>query len=162
MDVRSTLHFLDLATGAEISSINALVSDTFSGYFLPGNATFVFQSDDMRIRAADIVTAQLVYTGEDFMYIVQDWIFCEERNTLAVINSSQTILFAMNGTIEPIAKVPKFCGFSDDGSSFYVLTDNVLGELPYRDLDDLLQMARETLNGAQLSAENRIKYYVDE
>jgi|GEM_PF-1631417 len=156
------IHFLDLATGEEISSINALVSFAFSGYFLPGNATFVFQSDDMRIRAVDLASFQLVYTGDDFMYFVQDWIFCEERNTLAVINSSETILFAINGTIEPIAKVPKFCGFSDDGSSFYVLTDNVLGELPYRDLDALLQMAQEVLNGAQLSAENRIKYYVDE
>lgn len=156
------VYILDLASGKETAAINALVSDIFSGYFLPGNATFVFQSDDTRIRAADIMSSSLVYTGDEFQYIIDTWVFCEKCNTLAAGNSDESILFGINGSIEPIAKIPYFCGFSPNGENLYVLSNETLGKLPYRDLDDLLEMAREEVNGAQLSHENRIKYYVDE
>ena len=157
------IHIVDLVSGHTLSYIDAIAEGTFTGCFIKDDSVLVFQSDDGRIRAADVTTGELLFSGEKVLYFITDWIRCPERKTLAVISDNgDAILLSTDETIQPIAYLRGFCGFLDRGEGLVVLHNNQIGWFPYRDLKDLLLFADDVLKGETLSEANRVKYYIDD
>ncbi len=156
------VRIVDLKSGKIISTIETAIEDIFSGCFIEKGSVLIFQNDDHRVRAANVDTGRLIYTGEDEICEVEKWALCPKREVLAAVSVDKALLFGIRDGIHPLAEVPGFTSFSSDGSSVYVIDYEMLYRFPYRELGDLVRIAKEELGGRELSEESRIKYYLDE
>jgi len=155
------IHIIDLKSGKTISRIAGAGTDVFSGYFINHDTTFVFQSNDYRIRAASVDSGRLIYTGEDELGEANRWSYDSERKILAVISYANALLLNVDDGIYPTAEVPYFLAFSQDSKYVYVYDSYTLARFPNRDLKDLYQIAGDLLGDRTLSEENRMKFYID-
>lgn len=155
------IHIVDLESGKTISLIVGMNNNIFSGYFIDADQTFVFHSDDYRIRAANVKSGELVYTGNELINKISQWEFNSDRNLLTALSNIEAIVFSVEEGIYPVAIVPYFVGFDKDAKYVYCMDPFDFGRFPYRELKDLYQMAEDVLGGKPLSEENRIKYYID-
>lgn len=155
------IHIVDLESGKTISLIVGMNNNIFSGYFIDADQTFVFHSDDYRIRAADVKSGELVYTGNELINKISRWEINSDRNLFLAVSTAETIIFSVKDGIYPVAVIPYFVGFDKDAKYVYIKDNFGFGRFPYRELKDLYQMAEDVLGGKNLSAENRIKYYID-
>lgn len=156
------IHIIDLVTGETLSYIDAMADGTFTGCYVQNDTVLIFQSDDGRIRAADVSTGKLIYSGDQVMHYITAWIPCKEKNTLAAFSENdRAILLSMDTEIQPIASIQGFVGFLDRGKGLIVMQNDVLGFYPYRDLKELLAIAHHAVMGSELSEANRVKYYTD-
>lgn len=139
-----------------------MADGTFTGCYVQNDTVLIFQSDDGRIRAADVSTGKLIYSGDQVMHYITAWIPCKEKNTLAAFSENdRAILLSMDTEIQPIASIQGFVGFLDRGKGLIVMQNDVLGFYPYRDLKELLAIAHHAVMGSELSEANRVKYYTD-
>ncbi len=159
--VDQCIRIVDLKTGKIVSTIEASIESNFSGCFIEDGSILMYQTDDYRIRAASVDTGRLVYTGEDDIYQVERWVRCPEREVLAAVSGRKAILFGIGEGIHPLAEVPEFESFSADGAEVFILDIDILYRFPYRELEDLVRIAKEILGDRELSEESRIKYYLD-
>lgn len=155
------IHIVDLESGKTISLIVGMNNEIFSGYFIDADKTFVFHSDDYHIRAANVKSGELVYTGNELINKISRWETNSDHNLLTAISDEEAIIFSVKDGIYPVANVPDFVGFDKDAKYVYIKDTIDFGRFPYRELKDLYQMAEDVLGGKTLSAENRIKYYMD-
>ena len=156
------VRIVDLTSGKVISAIETSAEKAFSGRFVEKGSILIFQNDDFRIRAANVDTGRLIYTGEDEIYWVEKWALCPEREVMAAVSSDKTLLIGIKDGIHSLAEIPGYSFFSSDGASVYVFFYDILYRFPYRDLEDLVRIAKKELGDRELSEESRIKFYIDE
>lgn len=167
-DMSKQLHVIDIATGT-VEKVFELDGDSYHAFWLsPDNQYLFLHSYDHILTVYDLKKERYTTISDYVSYNITNWKFYEGSDIL-LIESTPSLAFPIqtlfrrieNGEYEPYASTG--CGVDATDKHFLTLTDTLpLHQYDIRSLDEMLEDAKQFLNGRELTELERQKYHLEE